>query len=138
MTDAIRKVHDFLTVGAPAPLQAAGVAAMNLPADYYADMAAKYGERREVLCDYLAQAGFLFHKPDGAYYVLTQTDAVDPVRDDVAFAQRLVAEFGVAAVPGSSFYADPKLGAGQIRFAFPKQLETLHIAGERLLKLGRA
>ncbi len=136
MTDAIRKVHDFLTVGAPAPLQAAGVAAMNLPTDYYTDMAAKYGERREVLCDYLAQAGFLFHKPDGAYYVLTQTDALDPARDDVAFAQRLVAEFGVAAVPGSSFYADPKLGAGQIRFAFPKQLETLHIAGERLLKLG--
>ena len=137
MADAIRKVHDFLTVGAPAPLQAAGVAAMDLPADYYTDMAAKYGERRDVLCDYLTRAGFAFHKPDGAYYVLTQTDALDPVRDDVAFAKRLVAEIGVASVPGSSFYADPKRGAGQIRFAFPKQLDTLHAAGERLLKLAR-
>jgi aminotransferase len=137
MADAIRKVHDFLTVGAPAPLQAAGVAAMNLPEDYYTDMAAKYGERRDLLCDYLAQAGFAFHKPDGAYYVLTQTDALDPGRDDVAFARRLVADIGVASVPGSSFYADPRLGAAQVRFAFPKQLETIHAAGERLLKLGR-
>jgi aminotransferase len=137
MADAIRKVHDFLTVGAPAPLQAAGVAAMDLPPAYYADMATKYGERRDVLCDYLARAGFSFHKPDGAYYVLTQTDALDRAKDDVAFARRLVAEFGVASVPGSSFYADPRQGAGQVRFAFPKQLETLHAAGERLLKLGR-
>jgi aminotransferase len=135
MADAIRKVHDFLTVGAPAPLQAAGVAAMNLPGDYYADMAAKYGERRDVLCDYLERAGFQFHKPDGAYYVLTQTEGLDAGRDDVAFARRLVTEFGVATVPGSSFYADPRQGAGQIRFAFPKQLDTLHAAGERLLKL---
>jgi aspartate/methionine/tyrosine aminotransferase len=137
LADAIRKVHDFLTVGAPAPLQSAGVAAMELPAAYYDDMARAYQERRDVLCDYLEQAGFLFHRPDGAYYVLTQTDALDPDGDDVAYATRLVTEYGVATVPGSSFYADPKNGARQIRFAYPKRLETLHAAGKRLLELNR-
>jgi aminotransferase len=135
LADAIRKVHDFLTVGAPAPLQAAGVAAMNLPPDYYERMAAAYRERRDVLCDYLERAGFRLHRPDGAYYVLTETDRLDPAGDDVALATRLVTEHGVAAVPGSSFYADPRRGARQVRFAFPKRLETLHEAGRRLAGL---
>jgi aminotransferase len=137
LADAIRKVHDFLTVGAPAPLQAAGVAAMGLPAAYYETMAAEYGERRDLLCDYLDKAGFVFHRPDGAYYVLTRTASLDPAHDDVAFARRLVTDIGVATVPGSSFYADPSRGAGQVRFAFPKRLETIHAAGERLLALAR-
>jgi aspartate/methionine/tyrosine aminotransferase len=135
LTDAIRKVHDFLTVGAPAPLQAAGVAAMALPASYYVDMAAKYRERRDVLCPALAEVGFVFEPPDGAYYVLCQTGALDPAQDDVAFARRLVAGIGVAGVPGSSFYSDPLRGRGQIRFAFPKKLETLYAAAERLRSL---
>ncbi len=132
LTGAIRKVHDFLTVGAAAPLQAGGVAAMDLPASYYDGLAAGYRERRDVLCGLLADAGFRFRVPDGAYYVLATTDGVDPGRDDVAFARRLVQEVGVAAVPGSSFYADPADGRDQIRFAFPKQLPTLQAAGERL------
>ena len=137
LAEAIRKVHDFLTVGAPAPLQAAGVAAMNLPPAYYAQLAATYRERRDLLCDYLERAGFSFRRPDGAYYVLTETGALDPARDDVAFATRLVTEYGVAAVPGSSFYADPRKGAGQVRFAFPKRPDTIHEAGRRLLRLAR-
>ncbi len=135
LTGAIRKVHDFLTVGAAAPLQQGGVAAMGLPATYYEALAAAYRERRDLLCELLAGAGLRFHTPDGAYYVLCDTTAVDPARDDVAFARRLVTDVGIAAVPGSSFYADPSLGAGQIRFAFPKRLETLRAAGERLAKL---
>jgi aspartate/methionine/tyrosine aminotransferase len=135
MTSAIRKVHDFLTVGAAAPLQAAGVAAMALPPSYYDDMAAKYLERRDLLCGVLEKTGFRFRAPDGAYYVLCDTSAVDPAGDDVAFARRLVEEIGVAAVPGSSFYPDPALGRSTIRFAFPKRLETLHAAADRLAQL---
>jgi aminotransferase len=136
VTRAIRKVHDFLTVGAAAPLQAAGAVAMRLPQEYYDDMAAKYRERRDVLCDVLSGAGFRFSVPDGAYYVLCDTADVDPARDSSAFARRLVVDPGVAAVPGTSFFADPAQGAGLLRFAFPKRLETLHAAGERLARLG--
>jgi aminotransferase len=131
----IRKVHDFLTVGAAAPLQAGGVAALNLPPEYYVDLAEKYRERRDLLCGTLADLGFRFRIPDGAYYVLCDTSAVDPDRDDIAFAQRMVREVGVAVVPGSSFHAEPERGRGQIRFAFPKRLETLEAAAERLQKL---
>jgi aspartate/methionine/tyrosine aminotransferase len=136
-TAAIRKVHDFLTVGAAAPLQEAGVAAMALPESYYEELATSYRERRDVLCVALAEAGFGVHVPEGAYYVMCDTSAVDPERDDVAFTRRLVARAGVAAVPGSSFYADPADGAGQIRFAFPKRLETLLAAAERLSAVAR-
>lgn len=131
LTAAIRKVHDFLTVGAPAPLQAAGVAAMGLPRSYYEGLAADYQRRRDLLCPALAAAGFTFEVPQGAYYVLCSTAAVDPAGDDVAFARRLVREVGVAGVPGSSFRSG---GAGRdtIRFAFPKKLETLSEAAERL------
>ena len=134
LSAAIRKVHDFLTVGAPAPLQAAGAAAMALPASYYASLTADYQQRRDLLCPALAAAGFTFEVPHGAYYVLCSTTALDPAADDVAFAHRLVTEVGVAGVPGSSFRAG---GAGRdtIRFAFPKRLETLSEAAERLRTL---
>jgi aminotransferase len=136
-TAAIRKVHDFLTVGAAAPLQEAGVAAMALPDAYYRELAAAYRERRDVLCQALALVGFGVHVPDGAYYVMCDTAGIDPDCDDVAFARRLVKTVGVAAVPGSSFYADPADGAGQIRFAFPKRIETLLAAAERLAAVAR-
>jgi aminotransferase len=135
ITGSIRKVHDFLTVGAAAPLQAAGAAAMALPVEYYEQEARKYRERRDLLCSVLSDVGFTFRVPDGAYYVLCQTGSLDPGQDSSAFARRLVVDPGVAAVPGTSFYADPAHGAGQIRFAFPKRLETLHAAAERLAKL---
>jgi aminotransferase len=135
ITASIRKVHDFLTVGAPAPLQAAGAAAMALPADYYTRTAAAYRERRELLCRVLADVGFTFRVPDGAYYVLCDTAAVDPARDSSAFARRIVVDPGIAAVPGTSFFADPREGAGLLRFAFPKRLETLEAAAERLQAL---
>ncbi|HVF05934.1 MAG TPA: aminotransferase class I/II-fold pyridoxal phosphate-dependent enzyme [Frankiaceae bacterium] len=134
-TSAIRKVHDFLTVGAAAPLQEAGAAAMALPAEYYERLAVGYRERRDLLCDVLAKAGFGLRVPDGAYYVMCSTGDLDPARDDVAFARRLVTEVGVAAVPGSSFYVDRAAGADKIRFAFPKRLETLEAAAERLARL---
>ncbi len=134
-TSAIRKVHDFLTVGAAAPLQEAGAAAMAMPKAYYSDMAAKYLERRDLLCDALEKVGFGLRRPDGAYYVMCSTVGLDPGRDDVAFARRLVTDIGVAAVPGSSFYADRSKGADKIRFAFPKRLPTLEAAAERLAEL---
>jgi aminotransferase len=134
-TGAIRKVHDFLTVGAAAPLQEAGAAAMALPTSYYDQLAVDYRERRDLLCGVLEKAGFGVSVPDGAYYVMCSTAGLDPARDDVAFARRLVTEIGVATVPGSSFYADPAQGADKIRFAFPKRLETLDAAAERLARL---
>ncbi|MCA1824759.1 MAG: aminotransferase class I/II-fold pyridoxal phosphate-dependent enzyme [Frankia sp.] len=136
LTAAIRKVHDFLTVGAAAPLQEAGVAAMALPPAYYDQLAVDYRERRDLLCAALEKVGFQLAVPDGAYYVMCETGDLDSGRDDVAFARRLVVDIGVAAVPGSSFYADPKQGADKIRFAFPKKLETLHAAADRLAALG--
>jgi aminotransferase len=134
-TNAIRKVHDFLTVGAAAPLQAGGVAAMGLPPAYYDQLATDYRERRDVLCRALDEAGLRFRVPDGAYYVLCDTTAVDPDGDDVALARRLVEQVGIAAVPGSSFHPDPDAGRRSIRVAFPKRLETLEAAAEKLRKL---
>ncbi|WP_307875220.1 aminotransferase class I/II-fold pyridoxal phosphate-dependent enzyme [Frankia nepalensis] len=135
LTAGIRKTHDFLTVGAAAPLQAAGVAAMGLPASYYTGLADAYRARRDLLCDALAEVGFGVSRPDGAYYVMCDTRALDPAGDDVAFAKRLVSEIGVATVPGSSFFADPADGRHIIRFAFPKRHETLLEAASRLRKL---
>jgi aspartate/methionine/tyrosine aminotransferase len=131
-TSAIRKVHDFLTVGAAAPLQEGGVAAMNLPAGYYEQLAEGYRERRDVLCEALDKIGLAPMVPDGAYYVMCDTSRFDPDGDDVAFCDRLVRELGIAAVPGSSFYTNRQLGRRKIRFAFPKRLETLQLAAERL------
>ena len=135
LTGAIRKVHDFLTVGAAAPLQAAGIAAMQMPEAYYERMARDYRDRRDLLCEVLAASGFRFHVPDGAYYVLTDTRDVDPDGDDIAFCTRLVTEVGVAAVPGSSFRTDPIDGRHNVRFAFPKRRETLRAAADRLAAL---
>jgi aminotransferase len=134
ITGAIRKVHDFLTVGAPAPLQEAGAAALGLSSAYYENLAFGYRTRRDHLMPALTEAGFRCFRPRGAYYVMTDISAFG-FSDDVTFTKHLVKEIGVAAVPGSSFYNDPKDGANQVRFAFCKREETLDEAGRRLLKL---
>jgi aminotransferase len=136
ITNAIRKVHDFLTVGAPAPLQEAGAAALSLPAEYYAKLAEGYRVRRDHLIPALERAGFQCFRPRGAYYVMTDI-SVFGYDDDVAFTKYLVKEIGVAAVPGSSFYRDARDGAKHVRFAFCKKLETLDAAAEKLGKLTR-
>ena len=137
LTAAIRKTHDFLTVGAAAPLQHAAAVALGLPDAYYADLAAAYRERRELLLAALTSAGFRVYPPDGAYYVMTDITGLT-ADDDVTFARRLVVDPGVAAVPGSSFYSRPELGRTKLRFAFPKRVETLAAAAERLARLGPA
>ena len=134
ITDAIRKVHDFLTVGAPAPLQEAGAAGLDLPDSYYQRLAENYRTRRDRLIPALAEAGFRCFKPRGAYYVMTDISRFE-FADDLAFTQHLVKDIGVAAVPGSSFYNDPRDGARQVRFAFCKRDQTLDEAGRRLRKL---
>jgi aspartate/methionine/tyrosine aminotransferase len=134
ITNAIRKVHDFLTVGAPAPLQEAGAAALGLPRAYYENLANGYCARRDRLIPALEEAGFRCFRPRGAYYVMTDISAFG-FDDDVAFTKYLVKEIGVAAVPGSSFYNDPQDGAKQVRFAFCKKDATLDEAGQRLGKL---
>jgi aminotransferase len=134
ITNAIRKVHDFLTVGAPAPLQEAGAAALSLPPEYYSRLAEGYRMRRDHLTPALTSAGFKCFLPRGAYYVMTDISAFG-FSDDVSFAKHLVQEIGVAAVPGSSFYRDPRDGAHQVRFAFCKKPETLDEAARRLANL---
>ena len=134
ITSAIRKVHDFLTVGAPAPLQEAGAAALGMPSEYYQKLAEGYRARRDRLIPALLKAGFRCFPPRGAYYVMTDIKAFG-FADDVAFTRYLVQEIGVAAVPGSSFYNDPRDGAQQVRFAFCKRDETLDEAARRLGKL---
>jgi aspartate/methionine/tyrosine aminotransferase len=135
LTNAIRKVHDFLTVGAAAPLQEAGALALSLPDSYYPDLASSYARRRDRLVPILERAGFRVHKPQGAYYAMTEIDAFG-FDDDVRFARHLVEDVGVAVVPGSSFYSDPKDGARQVRFAFCKKDATLDEAERRLARLG--
>src|ERR1700741_1443515 len=134
ITDAIRKVHDFLTVGAPAPLQEAGASALSLPEAYYRNLAEGYRKSRDRLIPALTEAGFQCFLPRGAYYVMTDIRHFG-FADDLAFTKHLVSQIGVAAVPGSSFYRDPKDGAQQVRFAFCKRDETLDEAGRRLGKL---
>jgi aminotransferase len=134
ITSAIRRVHDFLTVGAPAPLQEAGAAALALPDSYYASLAEGYRRRRDRLIPALEESGFRCFVPRGAYYVMTDISGFGYV-DDRAFTKFLVEEIGVAPVPGSSFYRDPKDGAQQVRFAFCKKDETLDEAGRRLRKI---
>ena len=132
----IRRVHDFLTVGAAAPLQAAAVTALCFPDAYYRDLLAGYRERRDLLVPALRAAGFRVHEPSGAYYVMTDIrDLAREGEDDVTFAHRLIRDPGVAAVPGSSFYSRPELGRTKLRFAFPKRIETLQAAAERLARL---
>jgi len=136
ITNAIRKVHDFLTVGAPAPLQEAGAAALGLPESYYQSLAAGYRARRDRLMPVLTEAGFRCFRPRGAYYVMTDISGFG-YANDLDFTRFLVKDIGVAAVPGSSFYRDPKDGAQQVRFAFCKKDETLDAAARRLKKLSR-
>jgi aminotransferase len=131
LTGAIRKVHDFLTVGAPAPLQEAAAAALSLPDDYYRTLAEGYRARRDFLVPALESAGFRTFLPRGAYYVMTDISGFG-FPDDVTFARHLVAEGGVAAVPGSSFYADAAAGKQRLRFHFARRRETLDAAVGRL------
>jgi aminotransferase len=135
LTGAIRKVHDFLTVGAAAPLQEAGVVALGMDDSYYVDLAASYRRRRDLLLDILGRHGFRCYAPRGAYYVMTDISPFG-FPDDVTFARHLVKEIGVAAVPGSSFYRHPELGRTKLRFCFCKRDETLHEADRRLAALG--
>lgn len=134
ITSGIRKVHDFLTVGAAAPLQVAGAYALGLPKEYYDQLQVDYRLRRDLLLPELEKAGFRLFVPDGAYYVMTDISAFG-FRDDVEFTRHLIREVGVACVPGSSFYSVPERGAQQVRFCFCKKDETLHLASERLSKL---
>ena len=134
LTAGIRKVHDFLTVGAAAPLQAAGVVAMNLPDAYYERLATDYRGRRDRLLGALDETGLRTYPPDGAYYVMTDVAALTD-EDDVTFARRLTEDPGIATVPGSSFYSLPELGRTKIRFAFPKRAETLDEAALRLARI---
>jgi aminotransferase len=134
ITSAIRKVHDFLTVGAAAPLQVAGAYALSLPAEYYGRLESDYRARRDLLLPVLENAGFKTFSPDGAYYIMTDISAFG-FADDVEFTRHLIREVGVACVPGSSFYSVPELGRQQVRFCFCKKDETLQLAAERLEKL---
>jgi aspartate/methionine/tyrosine aminotransferase len=134
LTLGVRRVHDFLTVGAAAPLQHAAVAGLTLADAYYDRLLADYRERRDTLLPALEAAGFGVHRPAGAYYAMTDIRGLTD-EDDVAFAQRLIADPGVAAVPGSSFFSRPELGRTKLRFAFPKRLETLRAAADRLASL---
>ncbi|MGC2670808.1 MAG: aminotransferase class I/II-fold pyridoxal phosphate-dependent enzyme [Candidatus Acidiferrum sp.] len=133
-TAAIRKVHDFLTVGAAAPLQQAGAIALKSPQSYYDKLGADYTVRRERLLKILTAAGFTVYKPLGAYYIMTDISAFG-FPDDVAFAKFLVEKVGVAVVPGSSFYNDARDGATQVRFTFCKKESTLAAAEGRLSRL---
>ena len=134
----IRRAHDFVTVGAPHPLQEAAVSALTLPGEYYVGLRERYQARRDLLYDHVERAGFVTWKPQGAYYILTEAGHFIKrlgLEDDTAFAMWLIKEVGVATVPGSSFYAHPELGRTKIRFCFPKTDDVLIEAGERLQKL---
>jgi aspartate/methionine/tyrosine aminotransferase len=134
VTSGIRKVHDFLTVGAAAPLQAAGAYALTLPPKYYDTLQAEYRARRDLLVPILEKAGFGVFVPDGAYYIMTDISEFG-FANDVEFTRHLIRDVGVACVPGSSFYSVPERGAQQVRFCFCKKDETLNLAAERLGKL---
>jgi aminotransferase len=134
LADSIRKVHDFLTVGAAAPLQQAGAVALSLPDEYYAHLSKDYGERRDAMLEVLDGAGFRCFRPQGAYYIMADISGFG-FADDMAFARHLVENVGVAAVPGSSFFEDPASGSQFIRFCFCKKYETLKLARERLKKI---
>jgi aspartate/methionine/tyrosine aminotransferase len=134
ISQAIRKVHDFLTVGAPAPLQEAAAEGLNFSRDYYSNLAEDYRQRRDFLVPALEAAGFRTFRPRGAYYVMTDISEFG-FSDDVRFARHLVAEVGVAAVPGSSFYSKPTSGRNRLRFHFARRRETLESAVERLGRL---
>jgi aspartate/methionine/tyrosine aminotransferase len=132
LMSGIRATHDFLTVAAPAPLQIAGITALNLPASYYQVIAGEYQERRDLMLRILDETGFRADAPQGAYYVMADISPLG-MEDDTAAALHLIDHAGVATVPGSSFFSRPELGRHLLRFAFCKKLQTLEAAGERLL-----
>ncbi len=134
ITSAIRKVHDFLTVGAPHPLQEAGAVALRLPESFYTDLTAMYERKRLALYNALAGSGLQCTKPDGAYYIIADIGNLG-FKDDFAAADFVLNEVGVAAVPGSSFYHRPELGHRKLRFTFSKSDETIAAASERLARL---
>jgi aspartate/methionine/tyrosine aminotransferase len=131
LTTSIRKVHDFLTVGAPHPLQEAAATALRIDRSYYPTLAREYQERRQFFSQVLEETGFRIYRPHGAYYIMTDIGHFG-FSDDVAFAFYLVEKFGVATVPGSSFYSRSSLGKTKVRFCFPKKKETLEQAAEKL------
>ena len=134
ITSAIRKVHDFLTVGAANPLQHAGAYAMSLPPSYYEDLQKEYQRKRDFIVPVLREAGFKCDAPDGAYYVMTDISGFG-FANDVEFTRHLIREVGVAVVPGSSFYQERAMGSQMVRFCFCKRDETLEAAAEKLAKL---
>ena len=134
LTHAFRQVHDYVSIGAAAPLQEAGAVAYRLPRDYYARLATDYQARRDRLCSALLRIGFDLEPPAGAYYVMADITAFGAT-DDVAFARHLVRDLGVATVPGSSFFRDKDLGRRFIRFCFCKRDATLDEAAARLARL---
>ena len=136
ITERIRKIHDFLTVGAPTPFQHAAVKALDFPEEYYLELQAHYTKAREFLITVLQESGFQPHVPQGAYYTIADvTDLMKTLNidDDVSFSRKLIELTGVATVPGSAFYCDPKKGKHQIRFCFCKNWKTLS-AVEKLLR----
>ena len=134
ITSAIRKVHDFLTVGAPHPLQEAGAVALRLPESFYAELAAMYERKRGMLHQALTEAGLRCSQPAGAYYIMADIAHLG-FADDFATADFMLDEVGVAAVPGSSFYSRPELGRSKVRFTFSKSDETIALAAQRLQQL---
>ena len=136
ITAAIRKVHDFLTVGAANPLQLAGAYALSLPPSYYDELQRDYQKKRDFIVPVLQNAGFKCDLPDGAYYVMCDISEFS-FANDIEFTKHLIREVGVAVVPGSSFYHDSVMGSQLVRFCFCKKDETLEAAAERLQKLSR-
>ncbi|MBX3242916.1 MAG: aminotransferase class I/II-fold pyridoxal phosphate-dependent enzyme [Acidobacteria bacterium] len=134
ITSAIRKVHDFLTVGAANPLQHAGAYALSLPPSYYTDLQKEYQRKRDIIIPVLKESGFKCDTPEGAYYVMTDISDFG-FANDVEFTKHLIREIGVAVVPGSSFYHDASLGSQLVRFCFCKKDETLYAAAENLTRL---
>ena len=134
LTDSIRQVHDFLTVGAAAPLQQAGAMALAMGEDYYRNLAAGYKKRRDLIVASLEDAGLRAFRPRGAYYVMTDISGLN-FNDDVSFVRYLIETLGLAAVPGSSFFAHPGRGSQHVRFCFCKKYETLEMAKQQLAKL---
>jgi aminotransferase len=138
LSAAVRPVHDFLTVCAPTPLQIAAVSALNFPQSYFDQLVADYHQRRATMMGILQEIGFTAPMPEGSYYTLAEYSQVPIPQsslDSTSFAIWMVEQVGIATVPGSVFYSQPGLGDSSVRFAFPKKLETLHAAGERMRQL---
>jgi aminotransferase len=136
ITGAIRKVHDFLTVGAANPLQHAGAYALSLGKEYYDNLQREYQRKRDFTVEMLQNAGFITNAPEGAYYIMADISNFG-FKNDLEFTKYLIKEIGVAVVPGSSFFAEPANGASLVRFCFCKRDETLEAAQERLSKLNK-